>query len=126
MASPSPDRPVLPDWLAGGAPIALGLLAALFWLAWQAIRLPVLTLLVMFEPIVNFGLSALAVLVALTAIFWRFAGPKPFPLWTFLAASLACVIALALYHSLIHTLSGSASFRRVDPHLSRRGGIAGG
>ena len=108
MASPSPDRRALPDWVAGTARIALGILAAIFWLAWQAIRLPVLTLLVMFEPLVNFILSALALLVALTAIFWKLTDPKPFPFWTVLVASLACVLALALYHALICALSGTA------------------
>lgn len=111
MTNPSPDRRALPDWAAGGARIALGILAAIFWLAWQAIRIPVLTLLVMFEPIVNFTLSALALLVALTAIFWKLADPKPFPFWTVLAASLACVLALALYHALIRVLAGTVFFR---------------
>lgn len=111
MASPSPDRPARFDWAAGMGHIALGLLAGLFWLAWQAIRIPVLTLLVMFEPFVNFALSALALLVALTAIFWKLAGPKPFPFWAALAASLACVLALALYHALIRVLAGTVSSR---------------
>ena len=113
MANLSAERPALPDWLAGGTRIALALLAALFWLVWQAIRLPVLTLLVMFEPIVNFGLSALSLLVALTAIFWRLTDPMPFPFWTILAASLACVLALALYHVLIRALSGTVSSRSL-------------
>ena len=111
MASTSPDRAARPDWAAGSGHIALGLLAALFWLAWQAIRIPVLTLLVMFEPFVNFSLSALALLVALTAIFWKLADPKPFPFWTALAASLCCVLALALYHVAIRALSGVPSLR---------------
>ena len=97
--------------------MVLGLLAAVFWFAWQAIRLPVLTLLVMFEPIVNFTLSALALLVALTAIFWKLADPKPFPFWTILAASLACVLALALYHALIRALAGSVSCAASEARL---------
>ena len=90
-------------------PITLGFLAAIFWLAWQAIRLPILALLVVIEPIVNFALSALALLVALTAFFWKLADPRPgFPFWTTLAAALVCVLLLALYHALIRLLSGSA------------------
>lgn len=90
------------------APLVNGFLAALLWLVWQAIRLPILALLVMFEPIVNFALSAVALVVALSTLFWTFADPKPgFPLWTVLAASLACVLLLVLYHALIRLLSGS-------------------
>ena len=90
------------------APLALGLLAALLWVVWQALRLPILTLLVLFEPIVNFVLSAVGLLVALTAFFWKFADSKPgFPFWTIIAASLACVLVLVLYHALLRFLSGS-------------------
>lgn len=108
MASLSTDRVTAGSRMGVVAPITLGFLAALFWLAWQAIRFPILALLVMFEPIVSFALSVLALLVALTAFFWKLVDPKPdFPLWTILAASLACVLLLALYHALIRLLSGS-------------------
>ena len=89
-------------------PITLGFLSALIWLAWQAIRLPILALLVTLEPITDFVLSALALLIALTALFWKVADPRPgFPFWTILAAALVCVLLLALYHALIRLLSGS-------------------
>ena len=107
MASLSPDRVTAGARTGVLAPITLGFLAALFWLAWQVIHLPILALLVMFEPIVSFTLSAVALLVALTALFWKFADSKPdFPFWSVLAASLACVLLLALYHALIRLLSG--------------------
>ena len=93
------------SWPTGVALIALGLLGALIWLAWQAIRIPLLTFLVMFEPVVNFTLGALALLVALTAILWKLTDPGHFPFWTVLAASLACVLGLALYQTLIRALS---------------------
>ena len=105
MASLSPDRVTAGAQTGVLAPITLGLLAALFWLAWQAIRLPILTLLVLFEPIVNFALSAVALIVALSTLFWKLADPKPgFPFWTLVAASLACALLLALYHALIRLL----------------------
>ena len=108
MASLSPDRDTAGAQRVILTPITLGLLAALLWLAWQAIRLPILTLLVLFEPIVNFALSAVALIVALSTLFWKLADPKPgFPFWTLVAASLACVLLLALYHALIRLLSGS-------------------
>jgi len=97
--------------MAGIAHIALACGAAILWLTWQAIRLPLLTFLVILEPIVSFLLSALALLIALTALLWAFADPKPnFPFWTVIFGSLACVVALALYHALIRVLSGGAGF----------------
>ncbi len=109
MASLSPDRVTTGARTEVLTPITLGFLAGLLWLAWQAIRLPILTLLVMFEPIVNFALSALALLIALTAFFWKLATSKLyFPFWTIVAVSLACVLLLALYHALIRILSGNA------------------
>ena len=108
MASLAPDRVTAGARTGVLTPTTLGLLAALFWLAWQGIRLPILALLVMFEPIVNFALTALALLIALTALFWKFVDSKPgFPFWTIVAASLACVLLLALYHALIRILYGS-------------------
>lgn len=106
-----PSRP----WPTGLALMGLSFLGALMWLAWQVIRIPLLTFLVMFEPLVNFALSTLALLVALTAILWEFTDPRHFPIWTVLAASLVCVLGLALYHALIHALSlGSNRLRRND------------
>lgn len=109
MASLSPDRVTASAQRGVLTPITLGFLAALLWLAWQAIRLPILTLLVLFEPIVNFALSAMALITALSALFWRFFDQKSrFPFWTVLAASLACVLSLAIYHLVIRGLSGNA------------------
>ena len=74
MASLSTDRLTMRGRTGVLVPITLGFLAAFFWLAWQAIRLPILALLVMFEPIVDVALSTLALLIALTALFWSRAG----------------------------------------------------
>ena len=105
MASLSPHRVTACAQTGALTRITLGFLAALFWLAWQAIRLPTLTVLVLFEPIVNFGLSAIALITALSTLFWKLADPKPcFPFWTLVAASLACALLLALYHALIRLL----------------------
>ena len=108
QAIPSRDRTTLRDWAVGAAHIAVACLAAILRLAWQMVRLPLLTFLVIFEPIVSFLLKTLALLIATTALFWKFADSKPdFPLWTIVAASLACVLLLALYHALIRILYGS-------------------
>ena len=105
MAKHSPTPAASRPWPTGLALIAVGFLSALIWLAWQGIRISLLTFLVMFEPVVNFTLSALALLVAFTAILWEFTDPAHFPFWTVLAASFACVLGLALYQTLMRALS---------------------
>jgi len=73
--------------------------------AWALIRLPVLTLLVILEPLVRFALSALALLLVLTALFLEFASSRPIPFWGMLATAVGCVALLALYQGLIRGLS---------------------
>lgn len=85
----------------------MGFFTVALWLVWQAIRLPVLTFLVILEPIASFILSALALLTVLTAIFWKLVHPAGFPFFTVLALALGCVALLALYHDLICLLSGA-------------------
>ena len=121
MRVPSEDRATLRNAIASAAHIALALLVALLWLAWQALRVPLLTLLVILEPIVSFLLTALALLIALTALLWAFADSKPnFPFWTVLAGSLACVLVLALYHALMRALSAVVPFRPRDSRSTAR------
>jgi hypothetical protein len=73
--------------------------------AWAVIRLPVLTLLVILEPLVRFALSALALLLVLTALFFEFASSRPIPFWGMLGTAVGCVGLLALYQGLIRGLS---------------------
>ena len=92
--------------------MALGLLAGLLWLIWQAIRIPVLALLTILEPIVSTVLVAAALLGTLTALFWKLASNRPdFPLLGALALSLGCFLLLTLYHGAIRLLSGVPSGR---------------
>jgi hypothetical protein len=99
------------------APIALGALAGLLLLIWQAIRLPVLALLIILEPIVSTVLVALALLGTLTAFFWKLASDRPdFPFFGMLALSLGCFFLLTLYHAAIRLLSG-ARCRRARASL---------
>lgn len=89
------------------SPIALGLLAGLFWIVWQAVRLPVLALLTILEPIVSTVLVAAALLGTLTAFFWKLTSDRPdFPFFGVLALSVGCFLLLGLYHGVIHFLSG--------------------
>jgi hypothetical protein len=91
---------------------ALGVLAGLLWLIWQAIRLPVLAFLMILEPIVSTVLVAAALLGTLTAFFWKLASDRPdFPFFGVLALSLGCFFLLTLYHGAIRLLSGTTSGR---------------
>lgn len=115
------DRTTVRDVIAGTAHIALACIAAVLWIAWQAIRLPLIAFLVILEPLVTFMLSVLALLIALTALFWVFVDPRAcFPFWTLLGASLVCVLVLALYHVLMRSLSGVAPFRSCTARPTTR------
>lgn len=92
--------------------MALGVLAGVLWLMWQAIRVPVLALLMILEPIVSTVLVAAALLGTLTAIFWKLASNRPdFPFFGTLALSVGCFLLLTLYHAVIRLLSGIPSRR---------------
>jgi hypothetical protein len=69
----------------------LGFLVGLSWLLWQAIRLPVLALLMILEPIVSALLVATALPGTLTALFWKLVSDRPdFPFFGVLALSVGC------------------------------------
>ena len=53
---------------------------------WQAVRLPMLLVLVILEPVVSFG--ALALLGVLTTIFYNLIGMPHFPTKTMLSLSI--------------------------------------
>lgn len=87
--------------------IALGVLSGLLWLIWQAVRVPVLALLMILEPIVSTVLVAAALLGTLTALFWKLASDRPdFPFFGVLSVSVGCYLLLTLYHGAIRLLSG--------------------
>ncbi len=87
--------------------MTLGFLAGLIWLTWQAIRVPILALLMILEPIVSTLLVAAALLGMLTAFVWKLASDRPdFPFFGTLALSVGCFLLLILYHEVIRMLSG--------------------
>jgi len=93
-------------------PISASDVARFFlWLLWQCVRVPVLLLLVILEPVVSFVLSALALLGVLTALFWKLVGPPHFPFFLVLSISLGFELALVLYHALLNLLGANAGFR---------------
>lgn len=92
--------------------VALGVLGGILWLSWQAIRLPLLALLKILEPIVSTMLAAAALLGVLTAFFWRFVAARPnFPFFGTLALSVGCILLLSLYHGAVRLLSGVSNGR---------------
>lgn len=92
--------------------MALGVLAGVLWLIWQAIRLPLLALLKILEPIISTVLAAAALLGTLTAFFWKLASDRPhFPFIGVLALSVGCFLLLTLYHGAIRLLSGVTTGR---------------
>lgn len=77
-----------------------------FGLIWQTLRLPVLIVLGILEPIVRFMLSALALLALFAAFFFKLSGAAPhFPFWGTLGLSVACILLLLAYHFLMRLLS---------------------
>jgi hypothetical protein len=117
MASQNPWQASRSDFTAksgGGKPhpenttraILVGLLAGVLWVIWQAMRSTLLAFLLILEPIVGILLTALALLLTLTAFLWKFASDRPdFPFFLVLGSALACFFALALYRGLIQLLS---------------------
>jgi hypothetical protein len=74
------------------------------WL-WHIVRLPLLTLLVVVEPILGFVFASLTLLGVLITAFFAVVHAPHFPLWTVLAISISFGFALTLYEGLIRVLS---------------------
>jgi hypothetical protein len=74
---------------------------------WAALRLPILALLVILEPVVRMVLAGFALLMTLTALFFACVRPLPaFPFWGMLAVAIGSVGLLALYYALVRLFSG--------------------
>lgn len=73
---------------------------------WQAVRLPLLSVLSLLEPVVCFVLASLAILGVVAALVWKLSATTPsFPLWGLLTFSGGSLVLLALYYALIRLLS---------------------
>jgi len=101
IAPVEPESPAASDLIRG-------ILWGILWVLWQGVRLPVLLLLVILEPVVSFVLSAAALLGVLTAIFWKLVGPPHFPFFLVLGISLGFEFALVVYHALLRLLGARA------------------
>ncbi len=72
---------------------------------WRAVRLPVLFLLVILEPIIAFACCGLALLDVLTTLLFKAVGVPHFPTLTMLMLSLGFVFMLIVHEGLIRVLS---------------------
>jgi hypothetical protein len=84
--------------------IAGGLLRGTLRLLWHAVRLPLLMLLTILEPVVRFLLGALALLGVLTTLFFKFYGVPHFPFALMLGVSVGFGLMLAGYYALLQVL----------------------
>ena len=74
------------------------------WL-WHVVRLPIVMLLVILEPVVALVCGALALLGVLTTVFFKLIASPHFPTWTMLIISISFGLALVLYEGAIVALS---------------------
>jgi hypothetical protein len=79
-------------------------LEVLAWI-WRLVRLPIVTLLIVLEPVVSLVLGGLALLGVLMTLFNSLVGPPHFPTWTMLTLSVGFGLALRLYRELILLLA---------------------
>jgi hypothetical protein len=74
--------------------------------AWTLIRLPVLALLVILEPVARIVLAGSALLLTLTALFWgALLGLSAFPFWGMLALAISAWLLLVFYYALVRLFS---------------------
>jgi len=68
----------------------------------RCLRLPLLALLLIFEPVARVALSALAFACALCAVFFKFtAGVADFPFIGMVCVSIGCLLMLKAYYGLL-------------------------
>jgi hypothetical protein len=85
--------------------IAADIARGIIWIAWQAVRIPILAVLVILEPVVTLVLWGAALLGILTAFLFEFSAVPNFPFWLIVAISIGCAVLLLAYHVLLSLLS---------------------
>jgi len=84
----------------------LRVVSRLLWVLWHVVRLPILALLLIVEPIVRIVLSWAALLGLLCSFLFEFAGnASTFPFWGMIAFSFGCALTLMVYYMLLSALS---------------------
>jgi hypothetical protein len=78
----------------------------ILWVLWQVVRLPVLAVLIVFEPFVNLILTAFGFLGIVAALILKFSGDLPhFPFGLMMAFAIGAILLLMAYHVLIGLFS---------------------
>ena len=73
---------------------------------WTLVRVPILALLVILEPVARLILAGFALLMTLTALFWfAVGGLSVLRLWEMLGLGVGAWLLLALYYALVRSLS---------------------
>jgi len=73
---------------------------------WTLVRVPVLALLVILEPVARLILAGFALLMTLTALFWfAVGGLSVLRFWGLLGLGVGAWLLLALYYALVRSLS---------------------
>ena len=72
---------------------------------WWLLRLPVVTLLVILEPVITLVFGGLALLGVLVTIFYNLIRLPHFPTWTMLSLSVGFGMVVRLYRGLIQLLA---------------------
>jgi hypothetical protein len=87
--------------------LAVRTVAALLHALYAAVRLPVLTLLVVLEPLVRVLLAGVALLFVLVAVLLELSAPQALhvPFCGLLATGIGCAWILALYYWILRILS---------------------
>jgi hypothetical protein len=76
------------------------------WLVWRLIRWPILTFLVILQPVVGLVFGGLAVLGVLMSFFFKLSGAAPhFPFLMMLAISIGFGLVVLVYEALIRCVS---------------------
>lgn len=89
---------------SGQRGIVIDLLSWVLWILWQCVRLPLLLLLMILEPVVSFMLGSLALVGLLMSFFWWSIGVPHFPFVLMLGMSLGVGAMLIPYYALLRLL----------------------
>lgn len=88
------------------SPHGTALARSILWILWQAVRLPVLAVLLVLEPLVSLVLTAFGFLGIAVALILKLSGDLPhFPFWLMIAFSIGAILLLMAYHALIGLFS---------------------
>ena len=86
--------------------VAVDLVRGILWVLWHAVRIPILALLLILEPVVTLVLWGAALLGVLTSLLFEFSGATPdFPFTLMVSISVGCAVLAMAYHALLRLLS---------------------